>query len=67
MFPCPRSLDALWAMGVQYVVVHLENLSAPQRTDFLWRSTNPAGKVVDSFTLVQDFGNDKVYLLAPRD
>jgi hypothetical protein len=66
-FPCPRSLDALWALGVEYVVVHLENLSDPQRTDFLWRSTNPAGKVVDSFPLVQDFGNDRVYRLKPRD
>ena len=60
-FPCPRSLDALAAMGVQYIIVHLENLSAPQRTDFLWRSTNPAGKVVDSFQLAQDFGADQVY------
>ncbi len=66
-FPCPRSLDALWALGVEYVVVHLENLSDPQRTDFLWRSTNPAGKVVDSFKLVQDFGSDKVYRLEPRE
>jgi hypothetical protein len=66
-FPCPRSLDALWALGVEYVVVHLENLSDPQRTDFLWRSTNPAGKVVDTFPLVRDFGNDKVYRLRPRD
>jgi hypothetical protein len=66
-FPCPRSLDALWALGVEYVVVHLENLSGPQMTDFLWRSTNPAGKVVDSFTLVQDFGSDKVYRLEPRE
>ncbi|HKP52864.1 MAG TPA: hypothetical protein VJ183_09445 [Chloroflexia bacterium] len=66
-FPCPRSLDALWALGVEYVVVHLENLSDPQRTDFLWRSTNPAGKVVESFKLVQDFGSDKVYRLEPRE
>ncbi len=66
-FPCPRSLDALWAMDVQYVVVHLENLSAPQRTDFLWRSTNPAGKVVGDFIPVVEFGNDRVYSLAPRD
>jgi hypothetical protein len=66
-FPCPRSLDALWALGVEYVVVHLENLSDPQRTDFLWRSTNPAGKVVDSFKMVQDFGSDKVYRLVPRE
>lgn len=66
-FPCPRSLDALWAMDVQYVVVHLENLSAPQRTDFLWRATDPAGKVVGDFNLVTEFGNDRVYSLAPRE
>ena len=67
-FPCPRSLDALWAMGVEYVVVHLDNLSGPQREDFLWRSTNPAGKVVDSFTLAQDFGADRVYRVeGPRE
>jgi hypothetical protein len=66
-FPCPRSLDALWAMDVKYVVVHLENLSGPQRTDFLWRSTNPAGKVVGDFIRVAEFGNDRVYTLAPRD
>ncbi|HUP28173.1 MAG TPA: hypothetical protein VM409_07030, partial [Chloroflexia bacterium] len=65
-FPCPRSLDALWAMDVKYVVVHLENLSAPQRTDFLWRSTNPAGKVVGEFNLEAEFGNDRVYSLKPR-
>ena len=65
-FPCPRSLDALSALGVEYVVAHLENLSGPQMTDFEWRSTNSAAKVVDSFTLVQDFGSDRVYRLEPR-
>ena len=65
-FPCPRSLDALWALGVEYVVVHLDNLSGPQREEFLWRSTSPVAKVVDDFTLVQDFGSDRVYRLEPR-
>ncbi len=60
-FPCPRSLDALWALGVEYVVAHLDSLSGPQRTDFAWRSTNPAGKVVNDFVLVKDFGSDRVY------
>ena len=62
-FPCPESLGALWAMGVEYVVVHLENLSDPQRTDFTWRSTSPVGKVLDDFILVQEFGPDRVYQL----
>ncbi|MDQ6694675.1 MAG: hypothetical protein M3014_09685 [Chloroflexota bacterium] len=67
-FPCPRSLDALSLLGVEYVVVHLGNLSDPQRTDFLWRSTNPAGKVVNDFTLVQTFGDDRIYKLKlPRE
>jgi hypothetical protein len=67
-FPCPASLDALWAMGVEYVVVHLDNLSGPQREDFLWRSTDPAGKVVGTFTLVQEFGSDRVYRVeGPRE
>jgi hypothetical protein len=65
-FPCPRSLDALWALGVEYVVAHLDNLSGPQRTDFLWRSTAPEGKVVGDFTMVKDFGSDRVYKLKPR-
>jgi hypothetical protein len=65
-FPCPRSLDALWMLDTRYVVAHLENLSGPQRTDFLWRSTNPVAKVVDDFVLVQDFGSDKIYELRPR-
>ncbi|HMA37003.1 MAG TPA: hypothetical protein VKY74_21285 [Chloroflexia bacterium] len=66
-FPCPRSLDALSLLGVQYVVVHLDNLTAAQRTDFLWRSTAPAAKVVDTFLLVQDFGADRVYrVVSPR-
>ena len=66
-FPCPRSLDALWLLGVKYAVVHLDNLSDPQRTDFLWRATNPVAKVVNDFTLVKDFGSDRVYSLKPRD
>jgi hypothetical protein len=67
-FPCPASLDALWAMGVKYVVVHLDNLSGPQREDFLWRSTDPAGKVVGAFTMVQDFGENRVYRIEdPRE
>jgi hypothetical protein len=65
-FPCPRSLDVLSALDVEYVLVHLENLSGPQRTDFEWRSTNPAGKVVGDFNVVQDFGTDRIYRLAPR-
>lgn len=65
-FPCPRSLDTLWALGVEYVVVHLENLSGPQRTDFLWRTSAPEGKVLDDFVLVKDFGGDRVYKLKPR-
>lgn len=67
-FPCPRSLGAISAMGARYVVVHLDNLSEPQRTDFEWRSTNPAGKVLDDFVLVQSFGPDLVYALkGPQD
>lgn len=66
-FPCPRSLDAIWALGVEYVVVHLDNLSEPQRADFLWRATNPVAKVVSSFTLVEDFGADRVYKLQSRE
>jgi len=53
-------------LDVTYVVVHLGNLSGPQRTDFDWRSTNPAGKVVDDFVQVADFGADRVYSLKPR-
>lgn len=66
-FPCPRSLDVLRMMDVKYVVVHLANLSDPQRTDFEWRSTNPVAKVVDSFLKVAEFGSDRVYELAPRE
>jgi hypothetical protein len=65
-FPCPRSLDALWMLDTQYVVAHLDNLSGPQRTDFMWRSTNPVANVVDDFILAQDFGSDKIYRLKPR-
>jgi hypothetical protein len=65
-FPCPRSLDALRALGVEYVVAHLDNLTGPQREEFLWRSTDPAGKVVGDFELVQEFGSDRVYRLKPR-
>ncbi|HET9494760.1 MAG TPA: hypothetical protein VFR15_11060 [Chloroflexia bacterium] len=65
-FPCPRSLDVLYALDVEYVLVHLENLSGPQRTDFDWRSTDPVAKVVDDFILAQDFGADRIYRLAPR-
>jgi hypothetical protein len=60
-FPCPRSVDALWLLGVKYVVVHLDYLTDPQRTEFLWRSTSPVGKVLDSFVLAQDFGSDRIY------
>jgi hypothetical protein len=67
-FPCPRSLGALKALGVQYVVVHLENLSGPQLEEFEWRSTQPEGKVLDDFKLLQDFGSDRVYsLTGPHD
>jgi hypothetical protein len=65
-FPCPRSLDAAWMLDTRYVVAHLDNLSGPQRTDFLWRSTNPVAKVVDDFILLQDFGSDRIYELRPR-
>ncbi|MGA7733673.1 MAG: hypothetical protein WCD37_20615 [Chloroflexia bacterium] len=65
-FPCPRSLDVLRMLDVEYVAVHLDNLSAPQRTDFEWRSTNPAAKVMDDFVQVEDFGPDRVYYLKPR-
>ncbi|MEO5953703.1 MAG: hypothetical protein ABIQ44_14665, partial [Chloroflexia bacterium] len=65
-FPCPRSLDVMRMLDVQYVVVHLGNLSDPQRTDFEWRSTNPAGKVVGDFKIVADFGSDRVYELESR-
>jgi|GEM_PF-652018 len=66
-FPCPRSLEALWALGVEYVVVHLENLSDPQREEFLWRATSPAAKVLDHFELVEEWGSDRVYRLkGPR-
>jgi hypothetical protein len=67
-FPCPRSLGALKALGVEYVVAHLANLSGPQREEFEWRSTAPEGKVLDDFELVQDFGPDRVYrLTGPGD
>ena len=67
-FPCPRSIDALKALGVEYVTVHLDNLSGPQREDFEWRSTDPAGKVLDKFQLVEEFGSDRVYrLTGPPD
>lgn len=65
-FPCPRSLDALWALGVRYVVVHLDNLTDAQRTEFLWRATSPEAKVADDFSLVKEFGSDRVYELLPR-
>src|SRR5207237_139523 len=65
-FPCLRSLDALWVLGVKYVVVHVNHLIGPQREDFLWRISAPEGKVVDDFPLVKDFGSDKVYMLKPR-
>jgi hypothetical protein len=66
-FPCPRSLGALRALGVEYVVVHLENLSGPQREEFLWRSTSPVARVLNYFHLVQDFGSDRVYRLTGPD
>jgi hypothetical protein len=67
-FPCPRSLGALKALDVEYVAVHLANLSGPQLEEFEWRSTQPEGKVLDDFKLVQDFGSDRVYSLAgPHD
>jgi hypothetical protein len=65
-FPCPRSLDALWMLDTQYVLAHLDNLSGPQLTDFLWRSTNPVANVVNDFILVKDYGSDKIYELKPR-
>jgi hypothetical protein len=67
-FPCPRSLDALWALGVEYVVVHLDQLSGPQREDFLWRTSHPEGGVLGDIELVQQFGPDQVYRIkGPRD
>ena len=65
-FPCPRSLDVLWTLGVRYVVVHMDNLTQAEKTDFLWRSTNPVAKVVNDFKLVKEFGSDRVYQLEPR-
>jgi hypothetical protein len=69
-FPCPRSLDALWALGTQRVVVHLDNLTGPQQEEFLWRA-DPAniphtGLNLGEFRLVQDFNEVKVYELGPR-
>jgi hypothetical protein len=70
-FPCPRSLDALWALGTGRVVAHLENLTGPDyRTEFLWRA-DPAnipatGLNPGEFALVKDFGDTKVYALGPR-
>ncbi|HEX8221204.1 MAG TPA: hypothetical protein VF914_18585 [Chloroflexia bacterium] len=67
-FPCPRSLGALKALGVEYVVAHLANLSGPQLEEFEWRSTHAEGKVLPDFKLVQDFGSDRVYrLTGPTD
>jgi hypothetical protein len=69
-FPCPRSLDALWALGTQRVVVHLDSLTGPQQEEFLWRA-DPAnipatGLNTGEFRLVQDFNEVKVYELGPR-
>ncbi len=67
-FPCPRSLGALWALGVKYVVVHLDNLSGPQRADFEWRTSHREGNVLDDLQLLESFAGDRVYLLkGPRD
>ncbi len=62
-FPCVRSVDTLWALDTRYVVAHLEYLSAPQRTDFLWRTSHVEGGVLDSFTPVKEFGDDRVYTI----
>ncbi len=65
-FPCPRGLDALWALGVDIAVVHLDNLRPAQETDFLWRSTagRAAGLYPDEFVPVAAFGRDQVYRIA---
>ncbi len=62
-FPCVRSVDTLWALDTRYVVAHIEYLSAPQRTDFLWRTSHVEGGVLDSFTQVNEFGDDRVYTI----
>jgi hypothetical protein len=65
-FPCPRSLDVLWALGVQLAVVHRENLTGPQQQDFAWRSTagRAAGLYPGEFTPVADFGQTTVFRVA---
>ncbi|HUS14689.1 MAG TPA: hypothetical protein VM536_06680 [Chloroflexia bacterium] len=67
-FPCPRSLDILWALGVPLAAVHLENLSGAQQQDFAWRSTAglPAGLYPGEFTPLPDadFGDTKVFRIA---
>lgn len=65
-FPCPRSLDILWALGVSLAVVHQEHLSGPQQQDFAWRSTagRDAGLYPDEFVRVAAFGADEVYRIA---
>ena len=67
-FPCPRSLDVLWALGVPLAAVHLDNLSPAQRQDFLWRSTagRDAGLYPGEFVKVADFGADAVYRIDRR-
>jgi hypothetical protein len=65
-FPCPRSLDVLWALGVILATVHLENLSGAQQVEFAWRSTagRAAGLYPGEFVQVADFGENKVYRIA---
>ena len=65
-FPCPRSLDILWALGVPLAAVHLEHLSGAQAQEFDWRSTAglAAGLYPDEFVRVADFGANRVYRIA---
>jgi hypothetical protein len=65
-FPCPRSLDVLWALGVNLATVHLENLSGALQVEFAWRSTagRAAGLYPGEFVQVADFGENKVYRIA---
>ncbi len=67
-FPCPRSLDSLWALGVPLAAIHREHLSGAQAQEFDWRSTAglAAGLYPAEFVRVADFGANRVYRIARR-
>jgi len=67
--PCPRTLDVLWALGVDIAAVHLENLTGAQQRDFAWRSTAglAAGIYPGEFDKIADFGQNQVYRIARHD